>query len=225
MDFNRFKETGIAKRFLLRISFFIGISFLPALNTYAQNFSEWFRQGSTQKKYLLQQIAALEVYSKFLKQGYQIAHGGLGNISGYLNMESVLHGTYYTRMEVASASVKYNYQVKEILDWQKDILNVFSGVRSIPGLSDDEIQYLLNVKAAVLKDCDQQMNLLNYVVSDGKVKMSDAERLALLSNIHKEMLNNYRFAAGFTAQAKIYGQQRLKEKQESQTGQKIYGLN
>ena len=69
------------------------------------------------------------------------------------------------------------------------------------------------------------MNLLNDVVSDAKVKMSDAERLALLANIHKEMHNNYRFSARFIAQAKIYGQQRLKEKQESRNAQKIYGLN
>jgi len=222
MEFNRIEERG--KCLLVKGSLLAGIFLLLALHSHAQNFSEWFRQGSTQKKYLLQQIAALEVYSKYLKQGYQIANGGLGKISGYLNIENSLHSAYYNKLATASDAVKGNYQVKEILGWQKDILNILSGVGAIAGLSDAEKQYLDNVKGAVLKDCGQQMNLLDDVVSDAKIKMSDAERLALLAKIHQEMLQNYRFAAGFAAQAKVYGQQRLKENEESRTVQKIYGL-
>jgi hypothetical protein len=34
---------------------------LQSLGSSAQTFAEWWKQGSTQKKYLLQQIAALQV--------------------------------------------------------------------------------------------------------------------------------------------------------------------
>ena len=39
----------------------------------AQTFNEWFRQKATQKKYLIQQIAALQVYLDYVQKGYAIA--------------------------------------------------------------------------------------------------------------------------------------------------------
>lgn len=47
----------------------------------AQTFAEWFRQSATQKKYLLQQIAALQVYIGYVQKGYSIAKEGLSAIS------------------------------------------------------------------------------------------------------------------------------------------------
>ncbi|WPU94806.1 hypothetical protein SNE25_04630 [Mucilaginibacter sabulilitoris] len=191
----------------------------------AQTFSEWFRQGSTQKKYLLQQIAALEVYRTYVKEGYQIAHSRLSSISGYLNTENTLHGNYYHRLDFASGAVKKNYQVREILDWQKDILKILKGINQIAGLTSAEKGYLLKVRKEILKDCDYQIDMLDTTISDGQAKMSDAERIILIANIHHEMLENYRFTAGFIAQAKVFGQQRLKESQDLRTSQQLYGLN
>jgi hypothetical protein len=174
----------------------------------AQTFAEWFHQNSTQKKYLLQQIAALQAFSGCLKQGYQIAHNGLSSISGSLGSENSLHNNYYNRMATVSSTVKNNEQVKEILNWQKDILNILSATDQIGGLTRDEKTYLASVRSSVLKDCDQQISTLQSVITDGKVKMSDAERLSLISKIHTAMQDNYHFAIGFTNQAKIYAAQR-----------------
>ena len=41
--------------------------------TQAQTFAEWFRQKKTQKQYLIQQIAALQVYIGYAQKGYSIA--------------------------------------------------------------------------------------------------------------------------------------------------------
>jgi uncharacterized membrane protein YobD (UPF0266 family) len=60
----------------------------------AQTFAEWFRQGATQKKYLLQQIAALQVYIGYMQQGYSIAKQGLNTISDVNNGEYNLHKDY-----------------------------------------------------------------------------------------------------------------------------------
>ena len=43
----------------LLIMFLLG---MLATTTQAQTFAEWFKQKKTQKKYLVQQIAALQVY-------------------------------------------------------------------------------------------------------------------------------------------------------------------
>lgn len=212
-------------RGLLVFTLFTAIYSGMAAKVNAQTFAEWFKQSSTQKKYLLQQIAALQVFSGYLKQGYQIAHNGLGSISGSLNSENQLHASYYTRMSNASPAVKNNEQVQDILLWQKDILTNLKNIDQINGLTVIEKNYLTSVRLAVLKDCDQQIDALQVVITDGKSQMSDADRLVLIGKIHAAMLDNYHFAAGFTAQAKAYANQRMQEQRDAQTAKQVYGIN
>ena len=62
---------------------------------HAQTWAEWFRQNSTQKKYLLQQIAALSVYSGYLGKGYLVARNGLSVIQQLRQGEVNLHDTHF----------------------------------------------------------------------------------------------------------------------------------
>jgi hypothetical protein len=156
----------------------------------AQTFAEWFKQKSTQKKYLLQQIAALQVYSGYLKKGYQIAGHGLGSISGYLGSENGLHAAYFQKLETASPLVRENPQIREILAWQDDMLSRFNSIAGITGLSTAEKNYLTQVRNAVFKDCDDQIGQLQNVLTDGKLGMNDSERLGLIATIHQAMQEN-----------------------------------
>lgn len=178
----------------------------------AQTFAEWFRQSSTQKKYLLQQIAALQVYSTYLRKGYAVAKGGLGSISGSLLSENDLHGNYYTSLKNVNPAIAGNGQVKEIVRWQNNILLLTDSWKKIDGLTTDEGRYLDAVRIALLADCTQLINTLQEVVSDGKLEMSDADRLKLIGKLHGQMKDNYWFATDFIRQAKAYASQRSLEK-------------
>lgn len=191
----------------------------------AQTFAEWFKQGSTQKKYLLQQIAALQVFSSYLRQGYRVAHQGLGSISNSLTSEHGLHADYYNSLKVANPAVRYSPQVKEILQWQADILTAFSALTRLASLSPDEQSYLASVQAAVLKDCDKEISTLQSMLSDGKLQMSDADRLALLNKIHSGMADNYRFSIRFTNQARLFAAQRMREQADIVNSKKLHGIN
>jgi hypothetical protein len=212
-------------RCLLVFSLFTAISTGMAVTAQAQSFAEWFEQNKTQKKYLLQQIVALQVFSGYLKQGYQVATNGIASISGSLKKENGLHTTYYNRMKTVDPVVKNNAMVKDITTWQQDILTRMQGIDNINGLTTDEKNYLANVKAAVLKDCDQQLTTLQNVITDGKMEMSDAERIALLTKIHTAMMDNYHFASGFAAQAKIYAAQKQQGQNEAAMEKQLYGIN
>jgi len=61
----------------------------------AQTFAEWFRQKSTQKKYLIQQIAALQVYIGYVSKGYSIAKKGLNTIQDIKHGDFDLHKNYF----------------------------------------------------------------------------------------------------------------------------------
>jgi len=190
----------------------------------AQTFAEWFRQSSTQKKYLLQQIEALQVYSGYLKKGYSIAKGGLGSISGSLLAENGLHTAHYNELQTVNPMVANDSRVKEIVQWQKDIIMLLDQWSKINGLAANEQLYLQQVRSTVYRDCDEVLSNLQNVVSDGKMEMSDADRLKLIGQLHNEMQANYRFAVGFTAQAKSYAAQRQQGQTGAQVLAKTYGI-
>jgi len=165
----------------------------------AQTFAEWFSQGKTQKKYLLAQIEALNMYSNYLRKGYTVAKGGLGSITGYVGDEFKLHTAYYDRLKTADPALKNNAQVKEIIAWQQDIIKLTNNW--------NEVQ---PTKNALLKDCEAQLTELSNVISN-KTEMSDAERLQQIEGIHAAMLSNLHFASSYGAQLKRYAIQKQQE--------------
>ena len=59
----------------------------------AQGLQEWINQKATQKKYLLQQIAGLQIYIGYVEKGYSIAKKGLNTIGdlkdGHFSLDKV----------------------------------------------------------------------------------------------------------------------------------------
>src|SRR5476651_853892 len=195
-----------------------------AAKVQAQTFAEWFNQKNTQKKYLLQQIATLQVYSAYLKKGYNIAHNGLGTISGSLKSENGLHTTYYNNRINVNPVVRNNKQVNDILQWQKDILTRMGDLDKTANVTDDEKKYIIQVKSALFKDCDEQITELQNVITDSKLQMSDEERLTRIGKIHLAMQDNYRFSATFSNQVKVYAVQRVRESSDAATAKSLYGI-
>jgi len=190
----------------------------------AQTVAEWFDQKKTQTKYLLQQIAALQIYAAYYKQGNNIAHNGLSSIFGSLTSENGLHTTYYNNLKNVNPAVKNNKQVSDIMQWQKDILTRMSNLDKTANLNENERQYIVQVKSALFKDCNGQITELQNVVTDNKLQMSDEERLKHIGVIHTAMQDNYRFASSFADQVKVYAFQRVQENNNIITEKKIYGI-
>lgn len=208
----------------LHVLLWLAILLLP-IGAQAQTFAEWFSQKKTQKKYLLEQLEALQVYSGYLKQGYQIANGGLGSISGYLRDEYDLHSIYYGKLRQASPEIRNNYQVREIVTRQKEIVSRFGSLDDIAGLSTAQRSYLSKVRSAVLADCDRQLELLQTVLTDNRVEMQDADRLKLISRIHTAIVGNFQFTVRFVAQTTALASQRIREKSQVEVEKRLYGIN
>ncbi|WP_348083363.1 hypothetical protein [Mucilaginibacter sp.] len=189
----------------------------------AQTFAEWFKQKSTQKKYLLQQIAALQVYNGYIQKGYGIAKGGLGSIGGAIGSEYALHSSYYTHLQGVSAPVRNNPQVVQIFRWQQDILKQISQLKKQNGITPSESVYIGRVCKALLSDCDARLTDLQTVLADRKTEMSDEERMRQIARVHEAMQDNNRFAAEFYNQVKVYVLQKQQAKDEVNTLRKLYG--
>ena len=198
-------------------------SFL-ATQCQAQTFAEWFSQSKTQKSYLLQQIAALQVYSGYLKQGYKIANGGLDYIRGSLKDEFHLHTTYYEKLKEVNPVVKNSPQVNEIVIWQGDILKSANELDQARYLTTSDRQYIGKVKQAVLADCDEQITSLQVLLTNSNLEMSDDARITRLNTIHLAMQGNHSFMSEFIGRVKLYGVQKQREANNLATSQQLSGL-
>jgi len=190
---------------------------------YGQTFDEWFRQKSTQKKYLLQQISALMVYRQYAQNGYAIAKGGLGSIGTYIGKEFRLHDAYYTRLKTVSEPVRNSPQVKAILRWQQDIISRTNTLKKQTWLRPEETNYINTVCAALLKDCDGQLHDLEIILSDNRTEMSDEARLRQLARLHANMQGNYRFATAFQTQVMLLAGQKEQQIKDVNQIRKLYG--
>ncbi|WPU98403.1 hypothetical protein SNE26_20465 [Mucilaginibacter sp. cycad4] len=221
---NKTNKRKCSKRVFMLFFYTSWVLAVPAMGTkaHAQTFAEWFRQNSTQKKYLLQQIAALQVLGGYVRDGYQIAGKGLGSISGYLSSEYTLHTGFYTRLETADPAIRKNPQIDEILNWRSEIGRAFGKVNEHTGLRPQEVQYVATVGNAVNRDCDLQIAQLQQVITDGRLKVNDSERLRLISEIHEAMKDNYRFMMSFLDGVKILIVQRQLENSSLQASRALY---
>jgi len=217
---------GIIRLFYRRVPacgvLFTAVMLSTAFRANAQTFSEWFRQNSTQKKYLVQQIAALQAYAVILRDGYKIAGSGLGSITGHLDLENTLHSSFYGKLETAGPVVREKPEISEILKWQAAIARSFDQISKVDGLLPTEMQYVTKVGNAVLKDCAAQVSQAQIVITDGKLKMNDQERMRLIGGVHNGMRNNYQFTLSFMNAVRILTLQRLRESRSVGTEKALY---
>ena len=94
----------------------VGICFHAAN---AQTWDEWFRQKKTQKKYLIQQIAALQVYLKYVKEGYDIAKKGLNVIGDIKQGKFDLDNSYLESLRSVNSSISGSAKVTSVIAYHK----------------------------------------------------------------------------------------------------------
>jgi hypothetical protein len=92
------------------------------LSSNAQTADEWFNQKSTQKKYLLQQIAALKVYLGYAKKGYTIVTSGVNTIRNIKNGDLNLHRDFFNRLKNVNPSIRKYAKVADIIAYQVKII-------------------------------------------------------------------------------------------------------
>jgi hypothetical protein len=182
----------------------------------AQTFGEFFNQKKTQKRYLLQQIAAFQVYIGYAKKGYDLVGSGLHAIKDLSNGEFSLHHTFISSLSRVSPVIRGNAKLAEIIAYQLEILQSFRKLDTfeVDGLvSAANSAYVSTVRAKVLSDCAGDLQELILVVAPGLVEMDDQQRLLRLDKLYLSMQDKAAFAQGFCTEVSVLaGSRKLEER-------------
>nr|WP_121271735.1 hypothetical protein [Pedobacter schmidteae] len=195
---------------LLAFVFAFGLSF----SSYGQTWSEWFKQKKTQKRYLLEQIAALKVYAGYLKKGYEIVDDGLSTVRDITKGEFSLHNAFISSLKQVSPAIRNDVRVAEIIALQISILGSFAEVKGSDYLSAEDLAYIRLVQGAVTLDCFNELEELLLVQTSGKLEMKDDERLVRLVKVYENMLDKSAFVRDFCGNVAGLMRQRRSGEQE-----------
>ncbi len=212
------------KKILILIVLMLGIQ-----TAHAQTWSEWTKQKKTQRKYLIQQIAALKVYATYVREGYKIAKKGLNTIGSFKRGEFTLHTDFFNSLKAVNPKVKGSVKVGQIVELQLRIVGdynrTFRQLQEGGMMAPEELEYITRVFGRLMEDCSQTMDALITVTTSGMFEMTDDQRLARIDTLHREMQQQFTFLQGFANDAKILALSRKKEDNDVKSARALHGIN
>ena len=192
---------------------------------YAQTWKEWFSQKKTQREYLIKQIAALKVYLKYLKEGYDIAEKGLTIVGDIKSRNFGDHEAHFGSLKLVKDDLGNSSTINLILNRQVAIMNEFRELREVcrnsGSLTEAEVRYVDLLYSNLLRECEKAIGALQSVVTDGTYQMTDDERIESIEEIYQDMNDKYAFATAFCGSTKMLIMQREVEKLEMESARKL----
>jgi DNA repair ATPase RecN len=192
-------------------------------------------KASAQADEIAQLVLNIEKLAQFkqilsdMKKGYQILQGGYNTVRNISQGNFSLHKAFLDGLMEVSPTVRNYRRVADIINYQvilvKEYRNAYDRFRRDNNFNPDELAYLGRVYDNLLKESLRNLNELTTVITAGKARMSDDERLLAIDRIYADMQDKLMFLRHFNNNTTVLAVQRAKERNDAQTIRKIYGLN
>lgn len=189
-----------------------------------------FSQSQEAKQLLLdvEKLAQLKLMLSHIKQGYQILHSGYASIKNISQGNFNLHKDFLDGLLEVSPAVKKYKRIADIIRLQLNIVKEskaamleFKGNKQFTAA---EIEYMGNVFSNLLHEVVQNTDDLAMVITAGKLRMSDDERLKAIDQLYEEVVDQYSFLNDFNNSIAVLALQREKEKMDIDLMRKIHGV-
>lgn len=191
-----------------------------------------FNQGMSgqakQRKELLLQIAALQVYIDYAKKGYSAVSKGLNFIGDARKGELNLHGDYFTSLLKINPKVRNYYKTVEIISMQFKIMKLcrktLADLKTADLFHGNELDYIERSFEKLLWSCNQTLDQLLVITTDAELELKDDQRLERIDLLHKTMLEDYNFCLSFCSEARLLSVSKTADKEDSKGLSELYGL-
>lgn len=213
----------MTKKFILWCLLVLFIKDAKAQSTF---WKEWFRQKSTQREYLINQIAALQVYIGYARKGYEIYNVGLTAIGQFKNGEFSLHSDYFLSLKGINPEIARYVRVADIVQLQLRTVQrcnrSLQSARAGGFIRPEELQYLARVYGRLLEDCAGLVDELITLTTANKLEMDDDQRLQRIDRLYEDMQGKYRFAEMFGNEVSLLNHSRQLEHRDISSGKTIH---
>lgn len=174
----------------------------------------------------IEKLTQLKGILSDMKTGYNIIDGGYNLVKSISQGNFNLHSTFLNGLLMVSPAVAKYGRITDIILEQGYIITEYqrsyNQFRQSGMFSADEIAYLANVYTTLLQQSLQNLDQLTTVLTAGKLRMSDDERLKAVDHIYTDTDDKLTFLRHFDQQTTILSVQRQKVMNDLQTLQKLY---
>lgn len=181
-----------------------------------------------QRKELLLQIAALQVYIDYAKKGYSAVSKGLHFIGDAKRGELNMHGAYFTSLFKINPRVRNYYKAAEIVSMQFKIMNLYKKTCADLKAGDlfhgSELDYIERSFERLLENCSDTLDQLLVLTTDSKLELRDDQRIQRIDELHKTMLEDYNFCISFGRDAKLLAISKAADQKDTKNMDALYGL-
>ncbi|WP_083488613.1 hypothetical protein [Pedobacter borealis] len=194
----------------------------------AQTWGEWFNQKSTQRKYLLEQIAALRVYKGYLEKGYGIVKDGTGIIRGIKNGDFNIHSGFFNGLELVNPRIKSYDKVEAIITMNNSMMQqrqkALRIVQNSGQFRPDEMKTLRSLYSNLSEEAAKDLEELLLIVQDGQLKLSDDERIKRIEELYIRMQNKSVFQRSLNKNVTDLVSGRKRQIKDVQNSRLLFGL-
>lgn len=163
-----------------------------------------------------------------MKAGYQIYTQGYGSISQLSKGNFDLHSIYLNGLLAVAPTVKNYGRIADIVTQQASLISEYRSSYeqfSRSGLfSTNELTYMSNVYAQLANQSLQNLDELTNVLTSGKLRMSDDERIQAINRIYAGSADKLQFLRHFNRQGILLSIQRSKDSGDNHSVKQLYGI-
>jgi hypothetical protein len=193
---------------------------IPSTTLHAQNWNEWFRQEKTQERYLIRQIALLQVYLGYLKEGIIIAQQGLNTIHQIKEGDFNLHRDFFGSLKKVNPHIANSAKVADIIAYQVFIIGQLRRVNAFCQNNDHftprEARYVAEVYANMMVLSDASLAELLSIVRSNETEMQDSDRMQRIDRLYTETLDRHAFSNAFSNEVHFIATERENQAREIQ---------
>ena len=189
-----------------------------------------FAQSTEAQQLLLnvEKLAQLKKILSNMKKGYEIVSTGYNTIKDISKGHFNLHDAFLNALLQVSPRVRKYKRVADIITCQSQIVkenkSAFNRFKSTNLFNSSEITYMEDVYKNLFNKSLQNLDELGIVITAGKLRMSDDERIAAIDRIYKDISDKLFFLRGFNNESSVLAVQRGRELVDTKLSEKLNGL-
>jgi hypothetical protein len=176
-----------------------------------------------------QKLSGLKSILKQMYTGYEVVTKGYNAVKDISKGSFSLQEAFLDGLMIVSPIVRQYPRVAGIINDQAMLISEYKSAYSLfkndPHFNPDEIGYMMDVYNNLISGSLKNLNDLSMIITDSKVRMSDAERIRAIDRIYADSHGQLTFLRQFNNQSYSVALQRSEAAGDRQTLKTLYGIN
>ncbi len=176
----------------------------------------------------IEKLSQLKNILSDLYKGYEILKTGYSTIKDISEGNFNLHKAFLDGLLAVSPAVQKYERIAQIFELQSRIVKEYKSAmgryRNNNRFNPDELEYIGNTYANLVDRSVKNLEDLISVITAGKLRMNDAERLRIIDKIYSDTRDQFLFLRKFNNSTDILSINREKQTNDIQTQRNFYGI-